>query len=180
MAISVTGGDKFKAALEDLAKKLGGNPVLKVGFLETAKYPDGENVAEVAYKNEYGNFKQPPRPFFRRMIAVQKKGWPVLVKKSLINTDYDVNGTLDLLGQRIKNQLQNSINEFYEPPLSQTTIMLRYMRRKNKNLVVTPDVVAQARKNVKAGISTAGTSTKPLIDTAVMLRSVDHYIDNKE
>ena len=49
------GGDKAKSFIGRIVQKFTGeDPVLKVGFLENAKYPDGTSVAMVAMINEFG------------------------------------------------------------------------------------------------------------------------------
>ena len=52
---SVTGGDKLKAALDKIAGGLSKRIVLNVGFLEGATYPDGTSVPLVAAMNEFGH-----------------------------------------------------------------------------------------------------------------------------
>jgi hypothetical protein len=71
---TIRGGEKFEAAMEDLARRLGRPATLKVGFLENATYPDGKPVAMIAAINEYGapSRGQPARPFFRRMINAKQ------------------------------------------------------------------------------------------------------------
>ena len=170
MAISsVTGGDKFKKALEDIGKRLGNNPKMKMGFFETATYPDGTPVASVAYANEFGDFKRPPRPFFRRMIIANKARWPLMVNAALRANNFDAKLSLEKLGNEMESELQQSIADLYDPPLSPVTVMLRYMRRLDKDLVVTPAVIAQARQNLIDGVQMGDTSTKPLVDTGQMI-----------
>lgn len=55
---------------------------LEVGFFETATYPDGAKVAEVAASNEFGvpSRNQPPRPFFRQAITNNKEDWIIGLK----------------------------------------------------------------------------------------------------
>lgn len=51
---TVTGGEKAAAAIADLIKRLGSKRSLRVGFLENAKYPDGTPVAMVAAIQDFG------------------------------------------------------------------------------------------------------------------------------
>ena len=71
---TLQGSDGVMKALEDIAKRMGGGEV-SVGFMEGATYPEGTPVAAVAFWNEYGvpSHNQPPRPFFRQMIAADRK-----------------------------------------------------------------------------------------------------------
>jgi len=116
MAInSVTGGDKFQRALEDIAKRMGKAPVLKVGFFETEQYPDGEYVAQVAAENEFGSTTNPPRPFMRQTFARNKGVWPGMATKGMKATNFDVDKTLGLLGQEITGEVRIAIAEWGNP-----------------------------------------------------------------
>jgi len=148
---SFSGGDALERKLAEMAEKLGEGKVLRVGFLESATYPDGQQVAMVAAANEFGNpaNNQPPRPFFRNMIADNKDNWPDDIGRIAQATGFDGEQTLGLMGEHIKAQLQQSIRELMEPPLSPVTI---------------------ERKGFD----------KPLIDTGHMLNSVDYDIREGE
>jgi len=148
---SFSGGDALERKLAEMAEKLGEGKVLRVGFLESATYPDGQQVAMVAAANEFGNpaNNQPPRPFFRNMIADNKDNWPDDIGRIAQATGFDGEQTLGLMGEHIKGQLQQSIRELMEPPLSPVTIE-------------------------KKGFD------KPLIDTGHMLNSVDYDIRDGE
>lgn len=148
---SFSGGDALERKLAEMAEKLGEGKVLRVGFLENATYPDGQQVAMVAATNEFGNpaNNQPPRPFFRNMIADNKDNWPDDIGRIAQATGFDGEQTLGLMGEHIKGQLQQSIRELMEPPLSPVTIE-------------------------KKGFD------KPLIDTGHMLNSVDYDIRDGE
>lgn len=119
-----SGGAALEAKLAELAEKLGDGKTLRVGFLENATYPDGQQVAMVAAANEFGNpaNNQPPRPFFRNMIADNKDNWPDDIGRIAQATGFDGEQTLGLMGEHIKGQLQQSIRELMEPPLSPVTI----------------------------------------------------------
>lgn len=120
---TLSGGDALHKALEDIARKMGGGEV-SVGFMEGATYPDGTPVAGVAFWNEYGipRRNQPPRPFFRTMIANESPTWAPKMAKLAKATDYDAGRTLGMMGEDIKGALQKSINDFQTPALSPTTI----------------------------------------------------------
>jgi hypothetical protein len=101
------------------------DPSVKVGFLSGATYPDGTPVPEVAAYNEFGvsTRGQPPRPFFRNAIAENKNGWSRAIAANYKATDYDVEVTLDRMGQLIKAQIQESIRNFIDPPLAPSTVV---------------------------------------------------------
>lgn len=175
---SVTGGERLKAALSRIATGLASASNVEVGFLENATYPDGKPVAMVAAIQEFGAPKVgvPPRPYFRSMIAAKKGEWPEAIANSLRRSDYEASTALALIGAGIAGQLQQSITDLMDPPLSPTTLMLRKMRAQNPDLKVTRATVNEARRRVRAGESTAGVSTKPLVDQAIMLNAVNFRV----
>jgi hypothetical protein len=54
-SITFTGGDALERKLLELAHRLGKAETLRVGFLEGATYPDGTSVPMVAAIQEYGS-----------------------------------------------------------------------------------------------------------------------------
>lgn len=126
MAIKAfSGGEKLEARLKELAAKVTNASDLHVGFLEGATYPDGGlNVPTVAIINEFGapSRGQPPRPFFRTMIAKESKHWGDDVGQLLLMHDYNAETALNLLGEDIKGALKQSINDLTSPPLAPSTV----------------------------------------------------------
>ncbi len=120
----ISGGDKLQAALDKIARNLKKGGMVKVGFLENATYPTGESVALIAAINEWGapSRGQPPRPFFRRVIAEKSGEWPKAIEGLLIANDYDARRTLELTGAAIAGQLRQSIVDLVDPPLAPSTI----------------------------------------------------------
>lgn len=148
---TVKGGDKFEKKLEEIRAKFADSKVLRVGFLENATYPDGTYVAMVAAIQNYGAPAAgiPPRPFFSNMVAEKQDGWPRALALNLKKTEYDVAKSFARVGEGIAGQLRKSIKDTNFPPLKPATI---------------------ARKG---GTKTAA---KPLVDSGVMLGSVDYEI----
>lgn len=118
---TLSGGDALMRRLSEIAESMGGGSV-SVGFMEEATYPDGTPVAAVAYWNEYGDSNRPPRPFFRRMIAEESPSWTRKMARLAKATDYDGPRVMGLMGEDISGALQQSINEFSEPALAESTI----------------------------------------------------------
>jgi hypothetical protein len=54
---SLKGGDRLEAALNEIARGLSTAASVDIGFLEGATYPDGTSVPMVAAINEYGRSK---------------------------------------------------------------------------------------------------------------------------
>lgn len=119
--------ERLLAQLRHISNGISYNKTLKVGFLETAIYPvgdkcgrDGEHVAQIAVDNEYGTRRNgviiPARPFFRIMIARESPHWGVLTAKYLRLTNFNYDQSLGLLGEKIKDQLQEQIRDYDNPP----------------------------------------------------------------
>jgi hypothetical protein len=119
----LSGAPALMAKLKAIAKSMGGGAV-SVGFMSGATYPDGTPVAAVAFWNEYGMpaKEQPPRPFFRNMIAAESPKWAYKMGKLAKATDYDGPRVLGLMGEDIKGALQQSINDFTTPALAPSTV----------------------------------------------------------
>lgn len=141
----VIGGFKINAIARQI-KNLK-NMEIHVGFYKKAVYPTGEQVARVAYENEYGIGK-PERPFFRlaniktiKFINSQITKIQHLPRARLINSPQFA----ELMGQEAKNNVHRSIVELRDPENSPYTI---------------------AKKG----------SSNPLIDTGLMNQSVSFEI----
>lgn len=95
---------------------------LEVGFLESAKYPNGQSVAKVAYWNNYG-IGMPSRPFFTNAVANNSEKWNNAIK-SILQKQEKINFTavLDTLGNLIVADIQKSITDIRTPPNSKITI----------------------------------------------------------
>lgn len=121
---SLRNSDRVREKLADIAKKYSQKATLRVGFLEGATYPDGTSVALVAAINEFGapSRGQPPRPFFRRMIAAHENEWPEALALNLKATNGDVSTALGRVGAGIAGQLRQSIVDLTDPPLAPYTI----------------------------------------------------------
>lgn len=140
--------DKILDALNNIASNLSDRQ-LKVGFIDGATYPDGTPVAMVAATNEYGNpaNNQPPRPFFRNAIVEHESEWMDAISRGL-QKGVPLDDVLAVVGERAVGDVIQSIATLMDPPLSPATIA----SRKSKG----------------------NASTKPLVDTKVMIRDV-HY-----
>lgn len=139
----ISGGGAAGEKLREFARNVHKASLLRVGFPESATYPDGTSVPLVAALNEFGRPSrgQPPRPFFRRMIKEKSGEWPTAIARLLKANDYDAKTTLEQAGDAIAGQLRQSIVDLVDPPLAPSTI---------------------ARKGFD----------KPLINTSLMLKSV--------
>lgn len=146
--------DKVIDALDEIANSLS-DKQLKVGFIDGATYPDGTPVAMVAATNEYGNpaNNQPPRPFFRNAIADHETEWSEDIARG-IGKGLELEHVLSVVGEKIAGDVVQSISSLMDPPLSAATIA----SRKSKG----------------------NESTKPLVDTKVMIRDVHYEVGDIE
>jgi hypothetical protein len=146
----VTRKPAAKQPLDEVAKAP--RAIVKVGFLGGATYPDGTSVAMVAAVNEFGapSRGQPPRPFFRNMIAEQSPTWGAKVAAIMKTNGADVMATLDVMGQEIQGRLIQSINTLTEPPLAASTIARKGF---DKPLIDTSLMVKSVSYEVKSGSS---------------------------
>lgn len=140
--------DKVMDALDSIGSNLD-NLQLKAGFIDGATYPDGTPVAMVAAKDEYGDpaNNQEPRPYFRNAISAHEAEWTEAIERG-ISKGIPAEQVLASVGEVIVGDIVQSISTLMDPPLRQSTIAAR-KRRGND-------------------------STKPLVDTKVMIRDV-HY-----
>lgn len=133
--LDVKGGNKLAAALREIAARLGsGDAGVKVGFLEGATYPAthspnsatpdiaGLPVAQVAFWNEFGTVRAPPRPFFRSAIAQHQGEWGGQLAHALRSTGMDARRALTIMGEVIKDEIVTSIVNTNAPPLAESTV----------------------------------------------------------
>ena len=145
---SVSGGEKLAQALSQIAEAISTGAKVQIGFLEgsTAGWngprPIGNRIfksvkarakadaakgssqpaAMVAYQLEYGNKFMKPRPFFSGMIAKQSPTWGRLIAAALKAQNYNGKAALQMIGLKVKEQLQESIKDFTGEPLKASTI----------------------------------------------------------
>lgn len=177
MMAKVTGGQQAKKALAAIAERFASAKTVRVGFLAGATYPDGTPVAMIAAIQEYGAPRAgiPARPAFRQMIAAKHGEWGPATAAELKANHYDAALTLDRVGAAVAGQLRESYADLQSPPLSPVTLMLRKMFGNDHSAIRGRDV-AEARRRVATGESTAGVSTKPLVWTGHLFNTIDHEV----
>lgn len=182
-SIGLSGGEKVIARLTEISDQISKAATLRVGFLENSTYATdtespGTSVPMVAFIQEYGAPAAgiPARPYFRNMIAAHQSEWGPMIAALLKANGYDSARALTAIGKEIAEELQQSIRNTNDPPLSPITLMLRKMKAKNPHLVIGGKIVAEAAARVAAGESTDGVSTKPLIESATMINAVNFEV----
>jgi hypothetical protein len=121
---TIRGGEKFEAAMADLARRLGRPATLNVGVLAGATYPNGTPVALAAAILEYGApaNNQPPRPAIRHMVSQKQGEWPEAIAGVLQAQSGDVEKALNIAGEAIAGQWRQAIVNLDSPPLAASTI----------------------------------------------------------
>lgn len=139
----------MERALGAIARALSSAKTVRVGFLEGSSYPYGTPTAMVAAINNYGAPAAgvPPRPFFSNMVAEKQEGWPDAIALNLKATNYDAQKTLGLVGEGIKGQLQQAINQFSGVPLKPRTVKRKGF---DKQLVDTAHMLNSVSFEVKS------------------------------
>ena len=127
MAAEVIGGKKIALALAALESKITRGGVLSVGFLEKSRYPAKKgteplHVAQVAFWNEFGTSRAPARPFFRTTIQRQSPTWGDKLAKAVKATNYDGRTALALLGQSMRDDVENAIAQWSSPANAPSTV----------------------------------------------------------
>jgi len=146
--------DKIKATLERAPKEFQGF-VAQVGFPSGGQYEDGTPIASVAAQNEFGApaKKIPPRPFMRPTIKENKDEWVAILSKGVASVVAGKNNAFDVLnavGILAAADMKAKIATIYSPALAPMTLALRRERGNG--------------------------STKPLVDTGVMLAYLQNSV----
>ena len=138
------GVGKIVAALQGLDGLEG-----KVGWFESAHYPDGTPVAYVATIHEFGTGRIPARPFMRPAVADHGREWIDLLgqgAKAAISGGPSPAEVLEAVTLAAAGNVAEKIQAVTSPPLSPVTI-----KRKGHD--------------------------KPLVDTGQMVQSVTGKVE---
>ena len=182
--VEIKGGKQLDAMLKYLSKKAEFNDVVRVGFLEnsTCGYDNNASAPMVAAIQNYGApaASIPRRPFFTIMVKRDSMYWGAWMEKALVKTNYDFPKVLALMGQKIGDNLQQSMVDTDSPPLSEITRMLRMMRKKGgPNFKVTGKIVGEAAARVAAGERASGINEAILLDSKNLLRAVGYEVNSQ-
>lgn len=155
VTVDFKGGKALERHLKKIVGELGEGGVVKVGFFEDSIYSGGKRnytakrrakmsqkgkdmaaflqgkdkyvgpVAQVAVWNEFGTKKTPARPFMRSTVAKKSPRWGNGLALALKKNGYDSQAALAVLGSVIVGQIQQSIDEWKDPPNAQLTVDLK-------------------------------------------------------
>lgn len=148
-----------RAALELAIRELS-TKQLRVGFFDTAKYEDGTPVAYVATIQELGYpaGNIPARPFLRPTVEQQRDAWKRTLAagaKRVIAGKMTYSSMLGQFGMQVAGEISQTIASVTSPALKASTIAARKSRR-----------------------ASPGVSTKPLVDTGLMIQSVSSKVED--
>ena len=148
------GIEAIKRTLESIQKK-----EAKVGFFDTAHYPDGTPVAYVATIQEFGYGPIPPRPFMRPAQEQNKDKWLNGIArgvKQALDGKVDIVDVLEQVGMVAAGDVRKAIKAVTAPALADSTVAARKRRLSKRS--------AQKANPI--------TISKPLVDTGLMIQSV--------
>jgi hypothetical protein len=147
--MAMSGGSKMRDLLNRIADRVQSAKSVDVGFLQGSTNSEtGASIPLYAFVNEFGapSRGQPPRPFFRNMIAANSPGWGTELAEEIKSRDYDAASALAVMGKLIQGQLKASIYDLTSPPLSPKTIARKGF---DKPLVDTSEMVKSVAYEVK-------------------------------
>ncbi len=148
-----SGRDRINAMLAQLDRL-----EIRVGVFEEARYEDGTPAAYVATIQELGYPEGgiPARPFLRPTFSSQRQAFAAQVRRGLqavIDGRMALRPALEQVGQHAAGQVAATISQITTPPLAPATIAARKAKRKSP-----------------------GVSTKPLVDSGLLLNSIDSMV----
>ena len=122
------GGSLKRALRRSLSAQRKGVKAVDVGFFDTARYPDGTAVTNVAAWNEFGTkFRGrdhvPPRPFFRNSNQNVQKPLARYLANETNPKDMILTPQMgERVGLILQRYLQESITNLKDPPNAPETI----------------------------------------------------------
>lgn len=172
---------------DELAKRLAAfNGIeAKVGWFESAKYPDGgPQVAEVAIIHEFGApaASIPARPIFRPVIDANRDMWAQKLRdgaKAVMRGSVTADQVLDQVGGLAAGQIRAHLGSGDFAPLSPITLMLRKWKDEDPSLRITGSTVGAAAHAVEDG-EVGSSRTQPLHDSGYMISTLTHNVGKVE
>lgn len=137
----------------------------KVGWFNTAKYPDGTPVAYVAAVQEFGypEGNIPPRLGMRSTSAEKRGEWGAVAGKAsqaVLTGKSTGPQAMEVLGLKAAGDMRKHIAEVTTPPLKVNTVKARLAGKKQGKVV-------------------SVTVAKPLVDTGHMLATLTNVVEKE-
>ena len=119
----ITGGKKLAEVMKKAEESRRAS--VRVGFFSTAKYEDGQPVAEVAALDEFGvPGHTPERPFFRQSIAIIEEGLPRQLQGLIDPATMTVDAAAAArIGAYAVQVIQDRIASFQDPGNAESTVL---------------------------------------------------------
>lgn len=139
--------------------------VAKIGWFPGADYPDGTPVAYVATIHEYGSPANniPPRPFMSTTQTERGSEWAKQVGAGAARVSQgrmSADDVLEAVGAMARGDIQKTISQITSPALKPATI------------------AARGRKYASGEVTAS--MEKPLVDTGLMISSIQSMVDKSE
>lgn len=133
---------KKKGSLDQALNRLltRNDQYVKAGVMAGSKYPDGTNVATVAYKSEYGFKNIPSRAFIRTTVKEQKENWAKLAQQGA-KAGYSIEKILGLVGTQMQTDIQYSIMTWELPPNAPATIAKKHFNAPLRDTMLLHDSI---------------------------------------
>jgi hypothetical protein len=123
MMATMRGGDRMRREIERIARKMGGQRELRVGFLANqTKGEGGISMPELAMVHNYGSANIPPRPFFTAFVRQAQGKLPELAERAIKHADFDEKRALNMMGLELAGDLRSQIPWQGGPPLKPETV----------------------------------------------------------
>lgn len=153
MKIEVTGGDKYKAILEKIAKL---KVIARAGIPAGATTTDGKSIPAYAVYNELGTSRIPARPFMRTTVNEHQNEWCETLAGALKGEAVkgDAKGAMGLVGEQMKAHIQQTIQKGSFAPNAPRTVAMKRAKGKvepNHPLIDTGQMLASIISEVKDG-----------------------------
>lgn len=155
----------------------------KIGWFDTAKYPDGTPVAYVAAIQELGCEQRsiPPRPFMRPAQIKNAHRWFAVAEdqaQKIIEGSQNGRGAMEVIAQMTEDDVSDAIIDVNSPALSKITLAARRIREKGGK--VTGATIGDIARRLASDPDNVelSSNTKPLNDTGYMLATLTHMVES--
>ncbi len=143
------------------------NLLVKVGFQEGQKYPDGTSVTDVAAWNELGTVNMPSRPFMRDSVDENKEKIVAFMQAQVVDI---------IKNRKTAEQAFKEIGVFQKGLVQETIVNGNF--EPNKGITVNGGWMKN-KQSGKPFYVKGKHSTIPLIDTGEMRDSVNFVVGKK-
>ena len=126
--VTVKGGEKLDQLIRRVRRARSKQPGIEVGIFKSARYQDGTPVAMVGAIHNSGapNANIPPRPWLTNALPKIQKAVRQLVRDHVDPRNPELpKAVANLIGRVAQSILQESITELSQPPLAESTKIMK-------------------------------------------------------